>query len=60
MFVIASLADEDAIRAAADAGMYFLRVGANAGDGKGSLDAIRMVKGAGLYCRYALMKGYVL
>lgn len=60
MFVIASLADENTIKAAADAGMYFLRVGANAGDGKGSLDAIRMVKTAGLYCRYALMKGYVL
>ena len=60
MFVIASLADARAINAAADAGMTFLRVGANAGDGKSALDAIHMVKSAGLYCRYALMKGYVL
>lgn len=60
MFVLAGMAREDEIRATADAGMYFLRVGANAGDGAGSLEAIRMVKRAGLYCRYALMKGYVL
>ena len=49
MFVLANMAREDEIKAAADAGMYFLRVGANAGDGAGSLDAIRMVKKAGLY-----------
>lgn len=60
MFVLASLADEGIIRAAADGGMAFLRVGTNAGEGKDSLDAIRMVKNAGLYCRYALMKAYVL
>ena len=60
MFVLAGMAREDEIKAAADAGMYFLRVGANAGDGAGSLEAIRMVKKAGLYCRYALMKGYIL
>lgn len=60
MFVLASLAEERAIRAAADAGISFLRVGTDAGDGKNALDAIRMVKSAGLYCRYALMKGYIL
>lgn len=60
MFVLASLAEKRAIKAAADAGMSFLRVGANTGDGKSALDAIRMVKSAGLYCRYALMKAYVL
>lgn len=60
MFLVAGLAQEDMVQAAADAGLYFLRVGANAGDGKSALDAVRMVKKAGLYCRYALMKGYIL
>ena len=60
MFVQAKLAAADEIREAADAGLHFLRVGANAGDGKTAVDAVRMVKDAGLYCRYALMKGYIL
>lgn len=34
-------------------------MGANASDGKGSLEAVRMVKEAGLICRYSLMKAYV-
>ena len=48
MFMLAKLADKELVRGAADAGLYFLRVGADAGDG------------AGLTCRYSLMKGYVL
>ncbi len=41
-------------------GLKFLRVGANAGDGKLACDAVRKVKAAGLTCRYSLMKAYVL
>ena len=59
MFVLAKLAREDNVREAAEAGLNFLRVGANAGDGAGSLEAIKLVKKAGLVCRYSLMKAYV-
>lgn len=59
MFMMAKCADADKVKAAAAAGLHFLRVGANAGDGTGSLDAVRMVKEAGLVCRYSLMKAYV-
>ena len=41
-------------------GLHFLRVGANAGDGKSAMDAVKKVKAAGLACRYSLMKAYVL
>ena len=34
-------------------------MGANAGDGAGSVEAVKMVKAAGLTCRYSLMKAYV-
>ena len=40
--------------------LNFLRVGANAGDGKNACDAVKRVKDAGLVCRYSLMKAYVL
>ena len=35
MFLLAKLADRELVRRAADAGLHFLRVGANAGDGPG-------------------------
>ena len=38
----------------------FLRVGANAGDGALAYEKVKMVKAAGLKCRYSLMKGYIL
>ena len=60
MFMLAKLADKELVRGAADAGLYFLRVGADAGDGAGSVKAVATVKEAGLTCRYSLMKGYVL
>ena len=60
MFMLAKLADKELVRGAADAGLYFLRVGANAGDGTGSLKAVAAVKEAGLTCRYSLMKAYIL
>ena len=48
------------IQMAADKGLAFLRVGANAGDGALAADAVKRVKAAGLKCRYSLMKAYVL
>ena len=59
MFLMAKLADETLPRTAKDGGLTFLRVGANAGDGAGSVQAVELVKKAGLICRYSLMKAYV-
>lgn len=59
MFMMASVADENVVRMAKDGGLSFLRVGANAGDGAGSVEAVKLVKKAGLTCRYSLMKAYV-
>lgn len=59
MFMLAKCAREENVRAAADAKLNFLRVGANASDGAGSVKAVEMVKKAGLICRYSLMKAYV-
>ena len=60
MFQQANLAEENTIKKAADYGLSFLRVGLNAGNGKDAIGAIKMVKNAGLTCRYSLMKAYVL
>ncbi|MBQ1492776.1 MAG: 4-hydroxy-2-oxovalerate aldolase, partial [Blautia sp.] len=59
MFMLAANGMKAPVEMAAKAGLNFLRVGANAGDGKGSVDAVRRVKEAGLGCRYSLMKAYV-
>lgn len=59
MFVLAQLASRERVEEAARYGLNFLRVGANAGEGAGSLEAVRRVKDAGLVCRYSLMKAYV-
>jgi 4-hydroxy 2-oxovalerate aldolase len=59
MFQLAKCAKEDSIKMAADNGLNFLRVGANASDGKSAVDAVKLVKKAGLTCRYSLMKAYV-
>lgn len=59
MFMLAKNADEEHIKRAAEAGLNFLRVGANASDGATSVKAVEMVKKAGLICRYSLMKAYV-
>lgn len=59
MFMLAKCANAEKVKSAADAGLNFLRVGANASDGKESLEAVRMVKEYGLICRYSLMKAYV-
>lgn len=59
MFMLAKCADADKIHEAKEAGLSFLRVGANASDGAGSVKAVEMVKKEGLLCRYSLMKAYV-
>lgn len=43
-----------------DAGLKFLRVGINAGDSKDAINAVKYVKNAGLECKVAMMKAYVL
>jgi len=59
MFLLASNGAKAPVEKAAEAGLNFLRVGANAGDGKDSVAAVERVKKAGLVCRYSLMKAYV-
>lgn len=51
---------EENIALAKKYGLSFLRVGANAGDGSLAADAVKRVKAHGLFCRYSLMKAYVL
>lgn len=60
MFMMAGLWEDENIKRAKGYGLNFLRVGANAGDGEGSVKAVEAVKRAGLICRYSLMKAYVL
>ncbi len=59
MFLLAKYASPKYVQIAAENGLNFLRVGAAAGDGKTALQAIKLVKEAGLFCRYSLMKAYV-
>lgn len=60
MFQGAGRARETNIRMAKEYGLHFLRVGANAGDGKKAVKAVEMVKNTDMVCRYSLMKAYVL
>lgn len=60
MFMLAKCADPVHAQMAAEYGMRFIRVGNNAGDGNQSVNAVKMVKKAGLYCRYSLMKAYIV
>lgn len=53
-------ATEENIALAAKYGLRFLRIGANAGDGKFAAEAVKRVKAAGLTCRYSIMKAYIL
>lgn len=59
MFLMASCAQVADIQRAGTAGLSFLRVGANAGEGSAALPAIRLVKEAGLICRFSMMKAYI-
>lgn len=60
MFMGYKNANERNVRLAAEYGLHFLRIGANAGDGSGTVEGIKRVKQAGLTCRYSMMKGYIL
>ena len=59
MFMLANCAKKENIQKAQKAGLNFLRVGANAGDGVDAVKAVEMVKESGFVCRYSLMKAYV-
>lgn len=48
MFLLSKCAKAEKIQKAAEAGLSFLRVGANAGDGESSVAAVKMVKAAGV------------
>lgn len=59
MFMLAKCWEKAPVEMAADYGLQFIRVGANAGDGAAAVSAVEKVKKAGLVCRYSLMKAYV-
>jgi 4-hydroxy 2-oxovalerate aldolase len=60
MFVGVRNVNEETVALAASNGLHFLRLGANAGDGKDSVAQVKMIKDANLHCRYAAMKGYIV
>lgn len=60
MFILAGNATEARVAAAAEAGLSFLRVGANAGDADKARQAVELVKKHKLEACYSLMKAYVL
>lgn len=60
MFLNAKRYKKENVENAAGAGLSFLRVGADAGDGKLYYEVIKTVKDCGLKCRYSLMKAYLL
>lgn len=60
MFLNAKRYREKSVDAAREAGLNFLRVGADAGDGRNGVQAIRDIRAAGLKPYYSLMKAYLL
>jgi 4-hydroxy 2-oxovalerate aldolase len=60
MFIGVANTTEETIAIGAKGGLNFLRIGANAGDGARAVEGIRRVKQAGMQCRYAAMKAYIL
>ncbi|MDO5541077.1 MAG: 4-hydroxy-2-oxovalerate aldolase [Eubacteriales bacterium] len=60
MFLQNKAASEETVKEAKEGGLDFLRVGNLAGNGAQSEKAIAMVKAAGLKCRYAMMRVYLL
>ena len=60
MFLNAKRYREKNVAVAKEAGLSFLRVGADAGDADIALQAVRDVKAAGLKAYYSLMKAYLL
>lgn len=59
MFMLPAFADTDKIKMVKDNGLDFIRVGIAAGDGAKAAEAVKMVKAAGLTCRYSMMKAYI-
>lgn len=59
MFMGAKNATPQNIELAAEYGLHFLRIGANAGDGACAAEGIRRVKKHKMTCRYSLMKAYI-
>lgn len=60
MFLNAKRYEKENVKQAAESGICFLRVGADAGDGAKFRQVIADVKANGLKCRYSLMKAYLL
>ena len=60
MFLLAQNADPSRIQRAKEAGLSFLRVGADAGTAPKAVNAIKMVKDSGMKCYFSAMKCYVL
>lgn len=60
MFMGRANANADNVALCAAKGLSFLRIGANAGDGEYTHSGIRLVKEAGMTCRYSIMKAYLL
>ena len=60
MFIGVKNAMPKFIDLAAENGLKFLRVGANAGDGKAAIEGIHYIKKCGINAHYSLMKAYIL
>ncbi len=60
MFVGYKNVTKEYVQLAKEYNLQFLRIGANASDGKLAAKTIELIKNAGLTCRYSMMKGYVL
>ena len=60
MHMLSELADEKSIRSARDAGLSFIRIGGDAGDGDSALRGIELIKSSGLVCWYSMRKCYLL
>ena len=60
MFLNAKRFEEDNVAMAADKGISFLRLGADAGDGGKSHEKAAAIKKRGIKVRYSLMKAYLL
>ena len=60
MFLNAKRFEADNVAMAADKGISFLRLGADAGDGASTYEKAALIKKHGIKVRYSLMKAYLL
>ena len=60
MFLNAKRFEADNVAMAADKGISFLRLGADAGDGASTYEKAAVIKQHGIKVRYSLMKAYLL